>query len=175
MIGPFGSLHSAFVIPLVAIVHFCLLYKKRASSSSSGISDKMFSLSAEALATFTDFFFSTDATTWQALCALSNRWTVQTASTSDSGWLLNTLALTSWLFLYGLVFVFCYLLPACLSVLNICKSTSLLIGSVFTPLSHTPPRLSYPAGTISARQHRYSLSSVKLKARWEAHHRPQPR
>ena len=115
LIGHFGSLHSAFVIPLVAIVHFCLLYKKRASSLSSGISDKMFSLSAEALTTFTDFYFSTDATTWQALWALSNRWTVQTASTSDSGWLFNTLALTSWLLLYGLVFVL-LLPPPCLSL-----------------------------------------------------------
>lgn len=50
----------------------------------------------------------------------------------------STLALTDWLFNFFLVFVFCYLLPAFLSVLNIfCKSTSLRILYIYSLITFT--------------------------------------
>ena len=61
LIGPFGSLHNTFFISFVAIVHFYLLCTKR-ESKFSWILNKIFLFSTEALTTFTDFFFSVDAT-----------------------------------------------------------------------------------------------------------------
>ena len=48
---------------------------------------KPISFSAEALITFTDFFFSIDATAWQALLALFNQ---QTTTNSLQHWLQLT-------------------------------------------------------------------------------------
>ena len=65
----------------------CYIQKERASSLSSWIWNKIFSISAEALIAFTNFFFSTDATAWQALLAPFNR---QTTTNSFQQWLLLT-------------------------------------------------------------------------------------
>ena len=162
----------------------------------------MFSLSAEALTTFTDFSFSTDATVRQHLWALSNWQMPQTAFTGDSSWFMNTfprksllipspvvewtgpflvppwtnkpplcryfppipphfpqsLALASWLFFFGIVFVYCSLLPVCLSIFNIfCKSASLLIRYIYSLIIFTTMfgfsswKLISKAGPVSTR------------------------
>ena len=85
LFDPFVSLFRAYFIPFLALVHFSLFYTVKESSSSlrSRISYEIVSLAAEAVTTFTDFFFSRVATAWQDLWALSNWRKTQAASTSD--------------------------------------------------------------------------------------------
>ena len=50
----------------------------------------------------------------------------------------TTLALADWLFNFFLVFIFCYLLHTCLTVLNVlCKSTSLRIRYIYSLITFT--------------------------------------
>ena len=50
----------------------------------------------------------------------------------------TTLALADWLFNFFLVFIFCYLLPTCLTVLNVfCTSTSLRIRDIYSLITFT--------------------------------------
>lgn len=50
----------------------------------------------------------------------------------------TTLALADWLFNFFLVFIFCYLLHTCLTVLNVfCKSTSLRILYIYSLITFT--------------------------------------
>ena len=64
LFDPFVSLFRAYFIPFLALVHFSLFYTVKESSSSlrSRISYEIVSLAAEAVTTFTDFFFSRVAT-----------------------------------------------------------------------------------------------------------------
>ena len=157
----------------------CDIQKERASSLSSWILNKIFSISAEALIAFTNFFFSTDATAWQALLAPFNR---QTTTNSFQQWLLLTnkyfslqIIEYSVLFLVPDLFhqfypticslwhwqIVCSSLPSCSS-----SVLSSLLVSLFWTSSSPPPSTFHKftlsshssPGTISGSENQFSFS-----------------